>query len=51
MGAEDQDVAKGAIVWFANISSSVVLIFVTKALMQFYLFQYPTTISGLHFLG
>ncbi|GLI61109.1 hypothetical protein VaNZ11_003360, partial [Volvox africanus] len=37
-------------VWTANVSTSVIIIFVIKSLMSVYRFQYATTVSGLHFV-
>lgn len=37
-------------VWCLNVSTTIVIIFVTKALMHTYSFNFATTICALHFL-
>uniref|UniRef100_A0A7S0WV11 Sugar phosphate transporter domain-containing protein n=1 Tax=Chlamydomonas leiostraca TaxID=1034604 RepID=A0A7S0WV11_9CHLO len=51
MAIEDQRTAADALLWVSNIVSSVLIIFMTKLLMQSYRFLYSTTISGCHFLS
>ncbi|GIL81247.1 hypothetical protein Vretimale_1165 [Volvox reticuliferus] len=45
-----RDLVLNVFVWTANVSTSVVIIFVIKSLMSVYRFKYATTVSGLHFV-
>ncbi|PNW87474.1 hypothetical protein CHLRE_02g144300v5 [Chlamydomonas reinhardtii] len=47
---ESRDLLVNVFAWTANVSTSVVTIFVIKALMSVYRFKYATTVSGLHFV-
>ncbi|GLC65327.1 hypothetical protein PLESTF_000280800 [Pleodorina starrii] len=45
-----RDFSLNVFVWTANVSTSVIIIFVIKSLMSVYRFKYATTVSGLHFV-
>ncbi|KAG2495895.1 hypothetical protein HYH03_006133 [Edaphochlamys debaryana] len=48
--AQQKELLVNVFAWLSNVTTSVIIIFVTKALMSVYRFTFATTVSGLHFV-
>lgn len=51
MGANERKLVIDVAAWLLNVSTSVVIIMLTKILMTVYHFKFASTVSGLHFLS
>lgn len=51
MAVDDRKLVVDVFAWLLNVTSSVMIIFVNKALMTGYRFTFATTMTGLHFMS